>query len=102
MPLLKFQPSYIVYQKHNIKIGLINVHRKYILIILQCYKLKNEIKILKKNVLKEGNWPASKSELNNRNLEQSIRHINSMEFVKINHPKENTQMNTTNKNVRLQ
>ena len=56
--------------------------------IFQCNRLKNEREILKNIVLKEGNWPASKSELTNRNLKQFIKYINSMDFVKINHPNE--------------
>jgi hypothetical protein len=54
----------------------------------QCNGLKNEREILKNSVLKEGGWPASKSELTNRNMKQFIRYTNSMDFVKINHPNE--------------
>jgi hypothetical protein len=57
-------------------------------LIFQCNRLKNEREILKNIVLKEGNWPASKSELTSRNLKQFIKYINSMDFVKINHPNE--------------
>jgi len=57
-------------------------------LIFQCNRLKNEREIFKNIVLKEGNWPASKSELTNRNLKQFIRYIHSMHFVKINHPNE--------------
>jgi hypothetical protein len=59
-------------------------------LIFQCNRIKNEREILKNGVLKEGSWPASKSELTNRNLKQFIRYINSMDFVKINHPNEQT------------
>ena len=55
-------------------------------LIFQCSRLKNEREILKNSLLKEGSWPACKSELTNRNLKQFIRHTNSMDFVKINHP----------------
>jgi len=51
---------------------------------------------------KEGNWPASTCALTNRNLKQFIRYINSMAFVNVNRPKEQMQINTNNKNVRLQ
>jgi len=51
-------------------------------------KLKSEKEILKKSVLKVGNWPVSKSELTNRNLKQLIRYINSMDIEKINHSNE--------------
>jgi hypothetical protein len=57
-------------------------------LIFQCNRLKNEREILESSVLKEGGWPASKSELTNRNLKQLIRYVNSMDFVKINHPNE--------------
>jgi hypothetical protein len=57
-------------------------------LIFQCNRLKNERVILKNSVLKEGNWPASRSELTNRNLKQFIRYINSMDFVKIIHSNE--------------
>jgi len=60
-------------------------------LIFQCNRLKKERKkdkILKNSLLKEGSWPASKSELTNRNLRQFISCINSMDFVKINHPSE--------------
>jgi hypothetical protein len=35
-----------------------------------------------------GKGPVSKSELNNRNLKQFIRYINSMDLEKINHSNE--------------
>jgi hypothetical protein len=47
---------------------------------------KNGREILKTSVLKEGNLPASKSELTDRNLKQN--YINPMGFVKTNHPNE--------------
>ena len=55
-------------------------------LIFQCNRLKNDREILKKSVLKEGNCPTSKSDLTDRNLQQFIIYINSMDFVKINHP----------------
>ena len=57
-------------------------------LIFQCRRLKNERETLKNSVLKVGNWPASESELTNRNLKQLIRYINSMELEKINHSNE--------------
>jgi hypothetical protein len=57
-------------------------------LIFQCERLKNERDILKNSVLKNGNWPLSKSELNNRNFKQFIRYINSMDFEKINRSNE--------------
>jgi len=47
--------------------------------------LKNKRETLKTSVLKVGNWPVSRSELNNRHLKQFIRYINSMDFEKINY-----------------
>ena len=44
-------------------------------LILQCNRLKNEREILKKNVFKEGKWPASKSELTDRNLKQFVTYL---------------------------
>jgi len=44
----------------------------------------------------------SKSELTNGNLKQFIRYINSMDLEKINHSNEQIQMNTNNRNVRIQ
>ena len=55
-------------------------------LIFHCNRLKNDREILKKSVLKEGNCPTSKSDLTDRNLQQFIIYINSMDFVKINHP----------------
>jgi hypothetical protein len=57
-------------------------------LIFQCNKLNNEREILKTSVLREGNWPASKSELTNRILKQFIRYINSLDFEKMNHSNE--------------
>jgi hypothetical protein len=57
----------------------------------QCNRLKYERETLKTSVLKEGSWPAGKSELTNRNLKQFIRYINSIHFVKINHPNGRSQ-----------
>jgi hypothetical protein len=54
-------------------------------VIFQRRRLKNEREILKNSVLKVGNWPASKSELTNRNLKQFIRYINPMDLQKTNH-----------------
>jgi len=45
-------------------------------LIFQCEKLKYERGILKNSVLKAGNWPISKSELVNKNLNKLIRCIN--------------------------
>jgi len=45
-------------------------------LIFQCNRLENEREILKKSLLKEGSWPASKSELTDRNLKQFVRYIN--------------------------
>jgi len=57
-------------------------------LIFQCSGLKNEREILKNSVLKECSWPASKSELTDRNVKEFIRYINSVDFVKINYPNE--------------
>jgi hypothetical protein len=57
-------------------------------LMFQCKRPKNEREILKKSVLKVGNWPVSKSELTDRNLKQFIRYINSMDLEKINHSNE--------------
>ena len=57
-------------------------------LIFQCKRLKKEREILKNSVLKAGNWPVNKSELTNKNLNQLIRHINSMDLEKINHSNE--------------
>jgi len=57
-------------------------------LMFQCERLKNERDILKKSVLKKGNWPLSKSELINRNFKQFFRYINSMDFEKINRSNE--------------
>ena len=54
-------------------------------LIFQCNGLKNERETLKKSVLKEGSWSASKIELTYRYLKQFIRYINSTYFEKINH-----------------
>jgi hypothetical protein len=56
-------------------------------LIFQCEKLKYERGKLKNSVLKAGNWPISKSELVNKNREQLIRYINSMDLEKLNHSK---------------
>jgi len=69
-------------------------------LVFQCERLENDRDILKNIVLKKGNWPLSKSELNNRNFKQFIRYINSMDFEKINRSNEQLQMNTNNRNVR--
>jgi len=45
-------------------------------LIFQCKRLKNEREIQKNNILKVGIWPASISELTNRNLKQLIRYMN--------------------------
>jgi hypothetical protein len=58
------------------------------LLTFQYKSLKSEREILKNSVLKVGNWPASKSDLTNRNLKQFIRYINSMDFEKIDHSNE--------------
>jgi len=47
--------------------------------------LKNEREILKNSVLKESNWPVSKSVLTYRNLKKLIGYIKSMDLEKINH-----------------
>jgi len=57
-------------------------------LIFQCKRLKNERETLKNSVLKVDNWPASKSELTNRNLKRLIIYINSMDLEKINHSNE--------------
>ena len=44
----------------------------------------------------------SKSELTNGNLKQFITYLNSMDLEKINHSNEQMEMNTNNRNVRLQ
>jgi len=59
-------------------------------LIFQCKRLKNQREILKKNKLKVGNWPVSKSELTKRNLKQLIRYIKSMDLEKKNYS--NAQM----------
>jgi hypothetical protein len=64
-------------------------------LVFQCSRLKNEREILKNSGLKEGSWPTSKSEPTNRNLKQFVRYINSMDFVKINHPNEQMSMTLT-------
>ena len=53
-------------------------------LIFQCKRLNNERVILKNSALEEGNWPVRKSELTSGNLNQFIRYVNSMDFVKIN------------------
>jgi hypothetical protein len=53
-------------------------------LIFQCKTLRIERAILKSSVLKEGKWPASKSELTNRKLKPYINNINSVDFEKIN------------------
>jgi hypothetical protein len=50
--------------------------------IFQCKRLRNETEILKSSVLKEGKWPVSKSKLTNRNMEQFINYINSIDLEK--------------------
>jgi hypothetical protein len=55
--------------------------------------------MLKNSVLKAGNWPISKSELMNKNLNQFIRYINSMDLEKLNHLNEELQMNTYNRYI---
>ena len=62
----------------------------------------NEREILKSSVLKVGEWPVSKSEPTNENLKQFFRYVNSMDLEQINHANEQMQMNTDNRNVRLQ
>ena len=57
-------------------------------LILQCKRLNNERDILRNSVLKTGNCPVSKGELNDNNLKQFVRYINSMDFEKINHSNE--------------
>jgi len=56
--------------------------------IFQCNMLKNERETLKNSVRKVGNWQGSKSDLTSSYLMQFIRYIKSMDFEKINHPKE--------------
>jgi hypothetical protein len=57
-------------------------------LIFQCNRLKKEREMMKNGVLKIGNWPMNESKLTNRNMKQFIRYIKSMDFVKINNPKE--------------
>jgi len=63
-------------------------HKKVDLLIFQYKRLKNEREILKKSVLKVGNWPVSKCDPPNRHLKQLIRYMNSMDLEKINHSNE--------------
>ena len=58
---------FICIDKH---IGMTDFLKKVDHMIFQCKTLKNEREILKKSVLRVGNWPVSKSELTNRNLKQ--------------------------------
>jgi ribonuclease HI len=53
-------------------------------LIFECKRLKNEGEILQSSAIKDGKWPVRKSELTHRNLQQLIRYINKMDFVKIN------------------
>jgi hypothetical protein len=43
------------------------------------------IYVIRRQRVKEGNWPVRQSELTNRYLNQFIGYIKSMDFVKINH-----------------
>jgi len=56
-------------------------------LLFQCEKLKYERGILKNSVLKAGNWPISKSEIVNKNMNKLIRYINSKDLEKLNHSK---------------
>jgi hypothetical protein len=58
--------------------------------------------MLKNSVHKAGKWPVSKSEITNRNLKQFVSYIKSIDLEKINYTNEQMQMNTNNRNVRLQ
>ena len=57
-------------------------------LIFQCERLVNERTTLKSSEFNAGKWPVSKSELNNWNLKQFIRYINSMDLEKINQSNE--------------
>jgi hypothetical protein len=65
----------IYHDTHSTRHGIHTVEH----LIFQCNRLTNEGEILKNSLFEAGNWPTSKTELNNMNLKQFIRYINSTE-----------------------
>jgi ABC-type enterochelin transport system ATPase subunit len=79
-----------------------NTHSYVIQLIFLGSNNKIIIICKRKDVLKVGKWPVSKSELTNRNLKQFINDINSMDFENINKSNEQMYNKTNNRNVRIQ